>query len=144
MWKRSLLLQISLFIVLSAIGRYAHADDNVCVINNSSYDVTFHALGQGDLHVAAKGGDQNQCWHFHTSPVGGVSYSIRVVAKKPSIVDEIPSFGFFDPTISAGYFYLGTNVFDHWNPNSNRCGQRVCAWHTDKTDVWRLYIIDKP
>lgn len=141
-----------LLIVSLGLGARAHADDNVCVINNSSYDVTFEATGEAPHTVNAKGGDQNQCFHFHTIPIPmagvGSGYVFTITARKPKIgqiVDLISGIGFWDPTYGAGYFDMdGNSDDDHWPANSNKCGAHVCAWHTDKTDVWRMYVIDKP
>ena len=141
-----------LLIVSLGFGARAHADDNVCVINNSRYDVTFEATGEAPHTVNARGGDQNQCFHFATIPlpmVGiGAGYVFTITAREPQggqIVDVVSGIGFWNPTFGAGYFdkdASSSSDNDHWPANSNKCGAHVCVWHTGKTDVWRMYVID--
>lgn len=131
---------------------YALADDNVCAINNSSQSIQAEALdgntSWGELDIDAKGGDQNKCWALPLSDVqagfdptglSGVSrYDILVGWPGSQI-----TVGFTNPVVGSGYF-TATPDRTEWPANEKICQGPICIWHTDKTDVWRLYIEDAP
>ncbi len=124
---------------------YSLADDNVCVINNSSQDITAKAA-EGDDNVGvypigANGGDQNKCWGFG-SGVGEAYYSILVTwGDNADGANEI-WVGFTNPMIGEGYFNPSLTSKDEWAPNDKICQGALCVWHTGKADVWRFYIED--
>lgn len=125
---------------------YSLADDNVCVINNSSQDITASA-GEGPdsngvYPIGAKGGDQNKCWAFGTGE--DAHYGIFVTWGGGAAAGNEISAGFTNPLIGAGYFNPSLTSDDEWPANEKICQGPLCIWHTDKSDVWRLYIEDAP
>lgn len=145
MLTKKIVFATSLFLVLCGFIQKSYADDNVCLINNSSHDVTFEASDQDTFKIAAKGGDQNKCWHFHTGVQTGQGgafgidakggYGIKITANTPS-GPAIMITAFIDPLVGAGHFL-------DWPSNQKWCRKGLCIWHTDKTDVWRLYAEDQ-
>jgi len=132
----ALLLGLSMLFASSC----SFANDNVCVINNSSQNITAKAGegpdSNGDFSIGAHGGDQNKCWHFQTG-VGVAYYSILVSWGANQIWA-----GFTNPMVGAGYFNPSLTSHAKWPANDKICQGSVCIWHTNKTDVWRLYVED--
>lgn len=126
---------------------YSFADDNVCVINNSSQAITASG-GEGEeddgtYPIGANGGDQNKCWAFGTG-VGEAYYEISVEWGAGGEAGDDLTVGFVNPMVGTGYFTPQPLAEDVWAANEKICQGPICVWHTDKTDVWRLYVEDAP
>lgn len=121
---------------------HSFADDNVCVINNSSQDINASAgegpVSNGSFSIGAHGGDQNQCWSFQMG-LTSAHYSISIDSDEGTIWA-----GFTNPSIGAGYFNPSLTSTDEWGANNKMCQGSVCIWHAGAADVWRLYVEDAP